>query len=162
MSLQTDIDRAGAIIKPIAARDAELKPILKRIEAAALKGPHLPLEDATREGRQFRAAGTGIIVPVVITADELVKSFADESPLFLAIKAAGGDKFEEFFKKSTSWETRFKDGQKFREKATELLGDAGAPFVTACVAKNAAGIPKNKIVVGWDRAEEVKIAEVAA
>ncbi len=165
MSIQADIDRGREIVKQIEALKKELKGINERIQAAALKGPHLPLEDAAREGRQYRARGSSVVVPVVITADSLVQSFQADSPLHVAIEKAAGSREQllKFFAPSTKWEITEEDGQKFRELAVAELGAAAPRFITACVAKNAAGIAKNKIVIAWDREEAPKTTpEVAA
>lgn len=161
MSLQTDIDRGLVLVKLIAELQAELDEITERIEAAGLAGPHVPLEDKAREGRQFLGAGSNVILPVVITADSLVQSFPDGSPIHDTIKAAAGDHFGQFYRPSNKWETRQKDGQKFRELAATVMGKTAPAFITACLAKDKLGIPKNKLVIAWDRAEELPAEQAA-
>jgi hypothetical protein len=152
MSVTTDVDRGLQLRAEIAEREHELKGIIARLEQAALTGKQIALEDAEREGKQFLATGTREIVPVIISSDELMGSFTDGSPAHTKVAAVAGDSLASFFKKTITWERIAKDGKRFRAAALQLLGkDAAPPFISACVARDKAGIPKSKITVQWDR-----------
>lgn len=160
MSIQTDIDRAIVLEQEISVRVEELKSIKKRLEAAALKGPHIPLEDADRQGKQYIARGLHHTVPIIISSDELVKSFKRDSPQHARILAALPEplegEFSSFFCTSTAFESCFADGKIFRAQAVALLGAQYAPhFITACLSVDKNGIPKNKVIIDLGRAESV-------
>ena len=150
MSIQADVDRGIQIKIDIEALQTELKLIEKRLEAAGLKGEQIPLEDATREGRQWLARGSGAIIPVVFTADSIVSGFPDDSATHMQLRDMLGAKINEFFKRS--WSNRFRDGQSFRAHARELLADRAPGLITACLARDKDGVPKSKTVVAWSEA----------
>jgi hypothetical protein len=153
MSIQSDVDRGLTLCREIEQREDELKAIIARLETAAVHGEQVPLEDADREGKQYLANGSDMTVPVIITSDELVGSFADASPIHTAIETAADGNLKRFFKKTVKWERLAKDGKAFRTLALGVLGKEKAPpFISTCVARDKHGIPKNKIVVQWERA----------
>lgn len=153
MSIASDVDRGLKIYGDIERLAKELEEIEARLTAAALKGNQVELNDADREGKQYLAEGSEHIVPVVITADALAKTFADDSPTHSRIKAAADGKLTEFYRSKTTWETLIKDGKQFRMQAKAILGEAAPAFITACVSRDKDGIPKNSIKVEWDRAD---------
>jgi hypothetical protein len=141
----------------------ELEKIEARLEAAGLAGEQVELNDPDREGRQFIARGSAKTVPVVFTADLLVGQFQVESDvhrrIILAIPA--GHYLREFFRSVRVFKTLFDSGKKFRAHAAELLGKDAPAFISACLQRDKTGVPKSKVVIDWQRAEEIK-AEGAA
>jgi hypothetical protein len=163
MSILADVDRGLAIRGEMDALKKELGEIEERLEAAGLKGEQIDLVDADREGKQFLAKGTKQIVPVVFTADLLIKSFKFPSAHYTRITSAIPEGFAEssaqglggFFTRSVVYESRTDSGKKFRAIAGELLGKDAPKFITACLARDKEGIPKSAIKIEWDRASEV-------
>jgi hypothetical protein len=150
MSIQSDVDRGLQIKVDIEALEKELKVIEKRLAAAGLKGEQIPLEDPTREGRQWIAKGSGACVPVLFSADSIISGFADESAIHMQLRDLLGTKIDEFFKRA--WVNRFRDGQAFRAHAREVLADRAPSLITACLSRDKEGIPKNKTVIAWSEA----------
>jgi hypothetical protein len=144
-----DVDRASVLLKTLVDAKTELDLIEGRLIACALAHPEdqISLEDTEREGRRYLAKGTAITVPIVITADLLVKSFQHGSALHKRLAALQPLKFELFFKEVTRWEIVEDDGKKFRRLTREMLGEEAADFVNACLARDKDGIPKNSIKV---------------
>ena len=154
MSIRADIDRGLEIIAALENLEAELKDIEVRVKHAALHGEQVELKDADRDGKQYLAAGTQRIVPVILTADKLVSSFAEHSKQHGLIETvAGGRALNEFFRPVHKYENRFDNGKKFRTRADELLGKAAPAFITACLARDKDGIPKSDIKIMWDESE---------
>lgn len=152
MSLRADIDRGLAITEELEKLAAELKDIEVRVKHAALHGEQVELNDADREGRQFIAAGTQRVVPVILTSDMIVGEFGARSARHLQIvRAASSDQanLEEFFKPVNKFENVFDSGKKFRKHADEIFGAKAPLFITACIARDKAGIPKSAIKVMW-------------
>lgn len=151
------IDEALTLRASIAEKSARLKEVESLIEAAALEGPHQPLKEADREGRQFLArSSSGRVLPVVFTSDSLIKSFQDKSDKHRELETLAGSTANllRFFKKPTKWETLHDDGHKFRASARELLGElASIPFIAACRAVDKAGIPKSSTRFAYDQVE---------
>jgi hypothetical protein len=160
VSVRADVDRGLEIVAQMTALKEELKLIEGRLHQAGLHGAQVDLEDAEREGRQYLATGTEQIVPVVFTADQVVKSFLADSAVHKAIAAAAGGHLADFYVPKTTLHAVFESGKLLRRRAAEVLGPQAAPaFVTACLARDKHGIPKSTIKVEWERAE--KPAEVA-
>lgn len=152
MSLRADIDRGLEITAELEQLTAELKDIEARVRHAALHGEQVELNDADREGRQFLAAGTQCVVPVILTADKLIGSFKASSPAHIKIVNALGGKahhLTDFFDRQVKFENRFDSGKKFRAIAAETFGDRAPAFITACVMRDKEGIPKSDIKIGW-------------
>ncbi len=148
------VDEALRLRDEIAIRTIRLKELESLIEAAALEGPHEDLQDADREGKQFRAiAGTGRVLPVIFTSDNLIQSFQDKSDKHTQLlEIAGPANLPRLFKKPTKWETMFTDGQKFRAACRELFPEAEAiRFLQACRQVDKAGIPKSQTKFAWDQ-----------
>ena len=133
------------------ARDAA-EAIEERLEKAGLAGEQIALEDEEREGRQFLAHGTSLIVPVVFTADQVVKSFAAESALHRQIAKAAGDKLASFYAEKKTLHAVFETGKLLRRQAAEIFGPAAPEFVTACLARDKFGVVKSQVRVEWNRA----------
>ena len=154
-SVKSLVDRGLLVKAKISTLREELEEIEAKLEAIALAGEQVPLEDEERDGRQFIATGSESSVPVVITADLLVQSFQADSREHLRIKDAAGEKLSEFYVPRTTYYVKDKDGKTFRRVAASILGDAAPAFITACTARDKNGTPKNKIVVEWDRATDL-------
>jgi len=158
MSIQSDIDRGLEIVAELDRLEKELKQIETRVKQAAIKGPQVDLADADREGKQYLANGSKAIVPVIITADKLVGSFQANSKTHTRITTALGmdaGKITDFFKREVVWSNSFEDGKKFRTKAAEILDKAAPAFITACIARDKDGIPKNDVKICWADKKEV-------
>lgn len=153
MSVRADVDRGLEIVAQIEKLEVELKGIEERIRSAALHGEQVELKDAGREGRQYRAAGSEQIVPVIITSDMLRSEFAATSPVYDLIADASCGRLSDFYKKVVKYENRFDSGKKFRTRADELLGKDAPAFITACVSRDKDGIAKTAIKVMWQETE---------
>lgn len=164
MSLRADIDRGLQIVDQIEMLERELKAIEARVEATALQGEQVELVDAEREGRQYLARGSVEIVPVIFTADLLVKSFADRSATFDRIATStprNRGALTRFFQPVSTWKTLFESGKEFRAKAAEILGADAPAFVSACLQRDKHGIPKSQTKIEWGRAEKFSTADNA-
>jgi hypothetical protein len=153
MSVKADVDRGIEIREQMEKLKAELKDIETRLHHAALHGEQVELNDAEREGRQYLAAGSDRIVPVILTADLLVGEFTRDSQRHISILSAINNRtgLLQFFKPVNKYENRFDSGKKFRLHAAEVFGNELAPtFITACVARDKDGIAKSSIKVAWD------------
>lgn len=164
MTLAEKIDRAGAIVAEMEQLDAEYKKLEADIKAAALENPeaHIALEDPDRTGRQYLAHGASLVVPVVMTADAIMKTVQKGSPAHLKIAALAfqaGVPLEQFYAEPTALEAVIEDGKAFRLRARELFGDKGPHFVAACLARKANGMPKSQVKIAWDRARELEVAK---
>ena len=154
--IAADIARGIEIKDEIAKLEAELDQIEKRLESAGLAGPHIPLQEAEREGKQFLAHGSSKIVPIRFESDQIVGSFSPDSTMHLAVAAAAGDKLARFYKDVRKFERVPKDGNAFRKLARKLLEPAQyAALITACISRDKTGIPKSKTVIAWDDAKPI-------
>lgn len=162
MSIQTDIDRGLVLVAQIKRLEEELKQITTRVERVALCGKQIPLEDPERDGMQYLAKGSAAIVPVVITADFLRKSFIEESEPHLEIRATIDPiTLANFYTAKTTYERVIDDGKDFRKKAREILEAPKAEaFIKACVARNKDGIPKSAVKVDWQRHRPLTLTDV--
>jgi hypothetical protein len=145
-----DVDRGLELVRLIEAHKKELKAITVRLQARALKGTQEALKDAGREGTRYLAKGTGVEVPIIVTADCIAKSFADGSPAHARAESAAHGQLPKFYRKKTIWELLTKDGKKFREEAAAFLGDNAPDFIAACRSLDKHGIPKNGITIRWN------------
>jgi hypothetical protein len=154
--VQTLVDRGLELLGLVVPMLEELKRVDARLEELALAGEQVDLEDSERDGRQFLARGSERIVPVVITADALIKQFQAHTPKHDEVRAVAGERLPQFYREVTKYERVIDSGKKFRKAALEVLGkDDGARLITACIARDKHGIPKNAIKIEWDRAKEV-------
>jgi hypothetical protein len=149
------VDRGLELRKEIDTRKKELAGIEAKLKKAGLNGEHLELKDADRDGRRYLARGSSRIVPVIFTADNLIGSFKNGSPIHTSIAHAGGKFFDSFYKPVNGFENLFKDGKQFRALADELLAKDAPQFITACLSRDKFGIPKSAVQIGWDDAEEI-------
>ena len=158
MSLRSDVDRGLEIRAEIEKLQTELKDIEVRVKHVALHGEHVELAEPDREGRQYLAAGTGKVVPVIFTSDMIVGEFGSNSKKHNEIIEAVENRtgMLQFFKPVTKYENRFDNGKKFRALASEVFGDLAPKFVTACVARDKDGIAKSAIKVMWNEAKEAR------
>ena len=162
MSIRALVDRGFELRGEIAVRQKELNGIISKLEAAGLKagaaGRHEELVDAARDGTRWLARGSDAAVPIIFTADKLVGSFQRDSAKHQAIKAALGDQVNElnrFYKPVSGYETRFKDGKQFRSEADKVLAGLAPGFITACVARDKAGIALSDVRIDWDHSDPV-------
>ena len=156
MNISKDVERGLAIRAEMATLKSELSEIEDRLEAAALAGEQIELEDPDREGRQFLAVGSEHQVPVIITADNIVGQFKDDSPMHVRLKEIAGDKLREFFQKKTIWENLTASGKQFRALAAMVLEEKAPEFISGALSRDKHGTPKNAVKIEWDRAEEIK------
>lgn len=165
-SIAGDVDRGLAIVQSMLALKGELAEIEERLIADALARPdeHRALADAEREGRQWIAQGSECALPIVFTADKLVKEFVAEGAVAKRIgDAVAYPLFDTFFAKVISYEAKVKDGKKFRALAAEVLGEAAPGFIAACRVVDKFGIPKSDQKIEWNAAAAAaKLAEVPA
>lgn len=165
-----DVDRGFALVALLASGAKELKAVEARLKQDALDRPdeHEPLKDADREGRQFTAMGTKLNLPIVLTADKIVGSFAQASKVHKRIGSVlasiEGAKLETFYQSETTFKTTTEDGKAFRALAADRLGEDAARFITACIAVDKDGVPKSDIKCEWTQAaaEAAKKVEVPA
>jgi hypothetical protein len=151
------VDRGFALRNRIAALQEELEQIEGYLIEAAKEGEQVLLADEDREGRQFLATGSEVVVPVVFTADKITASFKNRGALHDRILNLIGGKITQFYAPVTTWEMLAAGGKVFRRKADELLGKDGPALVTACLARDKHGIPKSDIKIEWKRAEGIKV-----
>ncbi len=160
MSVRHAVDRGLEIIEQIEILELELKGLQLQLEAAGLAGEQVELADPDREGRQFLAKGTEAIVPVVFTADLLVKSFALDSAVEDRINTSlGGHQRlrSHFFTRYVIFKTSIDSGKEFRRQAGEVLGEKAPAFVSACLQRDKHGIPKSQVKIEWTRAGRVGV-----
>lgn len=158
MNVRADVDRGLQIVGQLEMLQRELKAIEQRLESAGLEGEQVELVDAEREGRQFLARGSAEIVPVIFTADLLIKSFADRSATYDRIAISTPQNrgaLTRFFQPVSTWRTLFDSGKEFRAKAAEILGKDAPALVSACLQRDKHGIPKSQTKIDWSRAETV-------
>lgn len=157
MTTKQAVDRGIKLRAQIKALNKELEGIEAHLEQAALKGEQIPLEDEDLEGRQFLARGTDKIIPIVLTSDLLVKSFAADSVTHKALLGSlhDGALLGRFFKPFKTYKTIIDSPKKFRASATEIIGAKSAPaFIDACKSRDKHGVPKSETKIHWDRARD--------
>lgn len=157
VGIATDVDRGLYLIGRIDAFKKELEQIEARLEKAGLEGDQIELVDPEREGRQFLAKGSEAIVPVVFTADLLIKSFAEDSETKQRVLSAlpGAMAFNGFFRRIVTFKAMIDSGKQFRKEAAEILGDAAPAFISACLQRDKRGVPRSQTKIEWNRAEKV-------
>ncbi len=151
--ITADIAR-GIFLKARMEKDkAELKAIESRLEAAGLRGPHVPLEDKDREGKQAILTSPTHRLPVRLESDSLVGGFDFGSDTEKEISAIiSTDQFNALFKRVEKYERKEKDGHDFRKKAKKAIPDQTAylKLIKALRATDSDGIAKSKTVIAWD------------
>lgn len=155
--IAADVERGLEIVAEQAALKAELAKIEDRLETAGLEGDQIPLQDEEREGRQFIARSGAHEVPIVFTADLLVKSFPQGSKQHDAILDTHipPGAFKQFYLPVTNYKSVIDSGKNFRSVAAELLGKAAPLFISACLQRGKGGIPKSQTRIEWDRAKDL-------
>ena len=118
----------------------------------------MELADADREGRQYLAAGSARIVPVILTSDMIVGEFtapSDKIPQRLSpLAISPALTSQKFSSRRINTRNRFDDGKKFQRGRCRIARRGKAPaFITACVARDKDGIPKSAIKIMWDEAK---------
>lgn len=153
------VDRAYVLQARIASDEAELKQLEEKILAKCLASSdeHTRLEDPEREGTQYLAHGEAVSVPVVMTADALVKSFQSQSALHHSISKVAGAAFTALFRPVSAWKATHDDGKKFRAAVRELCGDRAPQVITACLQRDRDGQPKSVTKIEWDRAKPRRV-----
>lgn len=151
---RADVDLGVEIIARMEKDKKALKKITDRLKKRALAGTQEALKDAGREGTRYLAKGTDVEIPIVVTADTIAQSFAENSPAHARAEAAAQGKLADFYKRKVTWEATTKDGKKFRIEAGSILGDDAPGFIAACRALDKFGIPKNGIKILWNGEEE--------
>jgi len=153
--ISQDVERGLELRSTIKANQAELKAIEKRLEQAGLKGVQIPLQEADREGRQFlaRSPKLGLVVPVVFESDQIIASVQSGTELHRTMIYVVGDNLPQFFAASTKLDRVQKDGQMFRQAARAVLASEAPKFVSLCLQRDKAGIPKSRTVIGWENAK---------
>jgi hypothetical protein len=163
--IAADIARGLEIRAEIKRLTTELDAIEERLEQAGLAGDQVPLQDKDREGKQYLAKGTSKIVPVRFESDLIAGSFAPDSLMHKAVKAALGedhaDKLPLFFKDIRTFTRVPKDGLAFRKLARQQLDpDTFAKLISATTQRNKDGIPKSKTIIAWDDAKPIDQASL--
>ena len=156
--LRADVDRGLQIVGELKMLQDELALIEARLEAAGLEGEQVELIDPEREGRQYLARGSAAIVPVVFTADLLVKSFQAESETHRELISAMAEhwhEFRKFFRVVRVCKTLFDSGKTFRAQAAEILGNRAPEFISACLQRDKEGVPKSQVKIDWHRAAAI-------
>lgn len=155
MSSVKDLVDQGLILRDRITRDTkELKAIAVRLEAIGLTRDMEFLKDEDREGRRWMARGTTKLVPVIFTADKIVGTFKDGTPLHGTVGRAAEGKLNEFFTMTKTWENCFDDGKAFRQHAREVLGEIKGPaLVSACLARDKDNLPRSDVKILWNDAE---------
>lgn len=161
MSVRNDVDRGLQIIRQLDTLERELIEIEARLEKAGLEGEQIALQDAAREGRQYLAHGSHEVVPIVFSADLLVKSFAEGSDAAKRILAAleSAKAFNHFFRRVVTFKALIDSGKQFRHEAAEWLGNpAAGQFISACLQRDKHGIPKSQTKIEWSRADVAQVS----
>ncbi len=152
--IAADIERGAYLKANIKTETAELKAIEKRLESAGLNMPHLPLQEADREGKQaILRCGTRTL-PVVYESDLLIGSFPAAGLIHTTLaEIVAPDAFKLLFKEVHNYERRQEDGQKFRVAMRTAIPDEPLRLDILKVLKaiNKDGITKSKTVIAWDR-----------
>lgn len=161
--IAADISRGEFLKNRIENDKAELKLIEKRLETAGLAGPHVPLNDATREGKQRLLEGEGKILPVRFESDVLIGSFGHGTALHENLQllcdtdgknTAESPLFAQLFKEVHNYEKRQEDGHKFRELVRKSVADEKTFHAIVDLLKSRdkkTGIVKSKTVIAWNK-----------
>ena len=160
--IATDIARGHELRNRIKSDTAELKLIEKRLESVALLSPHIPLQNAEREGKQAILSGAGLTLPVVFESDLLIGSFTHGTSLHDSISLLlnhepGQDikktLFGSLFKSSHTYERRISDGHQFRLAAKFAIptADGFNALMSLLKSRDKDGVVKSKTVIAWDQ-----------
>jgi len=140
--------------REISKLEDELEVVEAGLVAFAQVGDQVDLVDEEREGKQFLAEGSAVVVPVVFTADKIVGSFTEGSTFHRSVAGIAQQYLGWFYEPEKTWKMKPKNGKSFRSLAESTLGKVQGPeFVTACLARDKHGIPKSDIKIEWKRAK---------
>lgn len=157
--IAADIERGIEIKAEIAKLTEELKAIESRLQSAGAEGEQIPLQDANREGKQYLARSSKLIVPVRFESDLIAASFEPDSTMHKEAAAITGELLPRFFKQSPKFARVPEDGEDFRILARQLLQpDQFAELIRAVTMRDKNGIAKSKIVIGWKDAKPLDLA----
>ncbi len=151
-----DIKRGHEINELVGTLMEELEAIEARLKSAALIGPHIPLEDAEREGKQAILTSPTHRLRIRIESDNLVGGFAMGSDTEKTISALiTTNQFNALFKPVKKYERKESDGHKFRLKAKAALSNQELylQLIKSLRSLDKDGIPKSKIVIPWSEVE---------
>ncbi len=154
--IAADIERGIQLRAEIDIRTKELQEIEERLEKAGLAGPHVPLENSEREGKQAILTSGKHKLRVRIESDNLVGGFAMDSDLHKTIAAMlTKEQFNALFKPVKKYERKESDGHKFRLKAKAALQNQELylQLIKALRSLDKDGIPKSKVVIPWSAIE---------
>jgi hypothetical protein len=151
-----DIERGEFLKQRIDKDKAELKLIEKRLEQVGLAGPHVPLEDAEREGKQTIIRTASHVLRVRLESDNLVSGFEIGSEIDQKVQALlTPAEFETLFKVVKKHERKESDGHKFRIKAKKAIAlEANyLQLIKTIRSLDKDGLPTSKTVIAWDSIE---------
>lgn len=154
MNITNAINRAVQLRAIIANAKKELDTIESYLESVALNGPHVPLEDESREGKRYIATtDDGNILPINLESDSLTASFSADSNLVGKIyNITGQIAFAELFRAKNTYERKITDGHKFRLACFEQLPEKdAAKLIDLLKVRDKSGTPKSRIVIAWDK-----------
>jgi hypothetical protein len=166
--IAADIQRGDFLKNRIDQDTKELKAIEKRLTEAGLVGPHVPLKDAGREGKQAILKSGNLRLPVRFESDNLITSIPHGSELEKNIRlildhepktATSTDLFPALFKEVHQWERKVDDGQKFRLLAKKTIPTEDGFHAVMYLLKSRdkkTGIVKSKTVIAW---KDIETAE---
>lgn len=156
------IARAAEIRTKIEELETELEPLEEIIAQAGVNGPHIPLEDAEREGKQAILRTPTHTLHVQIQSDNLVGGFDIGSEMEKTIRGLiTSTQFDALFKVVKKHERKESDGHKFRMKAKKAIPDQSVylQVIKALRSLDKDGIPKSKTVIAWNTLETLTPAE---
>lgn len=152
-SLEAAITRAAEIHIELDKLEAELKPLEAIIKQAGINGPHVPLEDAEREGKQAILETPTHALRVRIESDNLVGGFEIGSEIDKKVQALLTPvEFKSLFKAVRKYERKESDGHKFRLKAKKAIAVEATylQLIKTIRALDKDGLPTSKTVIAWD------------
>ena len=153
-SIASLVDKALALRHEIEVLTDALEILEQQIRNAALTGPQIDLTDGDLEGKQYIARGTEKQVPVILTSDLIIQSFADKSTIHSHLFELAGDRLKVLYRPTITHKLVAKTGKHFRLEAAAQLGDGAPAFIAAAVNRDKYGIPRSQIKIAWDRATD--------
>lgn len=157
--ITADIARGIEIKAQMEKLKTELKAIEARLEAAGLQGPHVPLEDKEREGKQAILTSPTHRIAVRLESDVLVGGFEMGSDTEKSVSSIITTvQFNALFKPVKRYERKEADGHKFRLKAKKAIADHAVylQLIKALRSTDADGVAKSKTVIAWSEVEKIE------